>query len=69
MRQHGDVRIADRANDPARHFRLRQIEGRMHRCDDVIETSQRFIVEIERAVAQDVAFDTGKEAKIFEPAI
>ena len=60
MRQHRHERIRNRANDTLRHFRFAEIESRMHRSDDEIELRQNFIVEIERAVAQDVAFDSAE---------
>ena len=38
----------------------------MDRGHDVIELGQDFVVEIERAVAEDVAFDPGKEPEVVE---
>ena len=41
----------------------------MDRGDDVIELGQDFVVEIERAVAENVALDAGEEPEVFEFAI
>ena len=49
-----------------RHLRFGQVENGMDRGDDVIELRQNFVRKIERAVAQDVAFDSGEEPKAFE---
>ena len=38
----------------------------MHRSDDVVEFAQRFVVKIERAVAQDVALDSGEKPERVE---
>ena len=50
----------------SRHLRFGQSESGMDRGDDVIELGQDFVVEIERAVAEDVAFDAGKESEVVE---
>jgi hypothetical protein len=63
MREHRDVGIADRADDALGHFGFGEVERRVHRRDDVVQLGEHFIGEIERAVAQDIAFDTGEDAQ------
>ena len=43
-----------------------RLKGGMHRSDDEIELRQNFILEIERAVPQNVAFDSGEEPELSE---
>src|SRR5438445_341548 len=62
MRQHRHEWIGNRANDTLRHFRFAEIERRMHRSDDEIELRQNLIVEIERTVAQNIAFNSASSS-------
>ncbi len=43
-----------------------QGESGMDRGDDVIEFGQQFVLEIERAVTENVALDAGKEPEVVE---
>src|SRR5207302_9853156 len=69
MRQHRHEWIGNRANDTLRHFRFAEIERRMHRSDDEIELRQNLIVEIERTVAQNIAFNSAENANVRQCAL
>ena len=49
-----------------RHLRFRKCERGVDRSDDVIEFGQDFVGKIERAVAQNIALDSGKKPEVFE---
>ena len=69
MRQHGDEWIRDCADDPLSHFRLAEVESGMHRRHDKIEFSQDLIIEIERAIAQNVALNSTENVNVAERAL
>src|SRR5437868_15532110 len=61
MREYGDKRIADRANDATRHVCFREIEDGVNRGDNKVEFGQNVVIEMKRAVEDNVAFDAAKE--------
>ena len=67
VREHRDIRILHRANDPPRHIRLGKRESGMDGGDDIVELSQDVVGKIEGAVAEDVAFHPAKSRKFSYP--
>src|SRR5437773_10917767 len=66
MRQHGHKRIFHRANHAPGHVRFTQTKSRMNGSDYEIELRQNFIWKIQRTVAENVAFNSGKETEAVE---
>ena len=64
MAEDADVRVLDGAKHPLGHLLLGLIEERMHAGDDDIHLGEDFVGEIERAVAEDVDFDAGKDTNL-----
>ncbi len=62
MRDDLRVGIFDGGEDALGHFGAVDIHVGMHGGDDHIELREDFVVEIERAVFQDVDFDAGEQA-------
>ena len=60
MRKHRNEPVFHCANNALGHLGFAQIENRMNRHHYEIEFRQDFIVKIERAVAENVAFDPGE---------
>ena len=65
MRQHRDPRMRQRLADALGHASAGMLKPLMHGGDDVIEQRQRLVVEIERAVGQDVALGAEEDAETF----
>src|SRR5438093_10691127 len=66
MRQNSDEPILHRANHARGHVRFAQIKNGMDGRDYVVELRQNVVWKIERAFAQNVAFNPSKQAKAIE---
>ena len=66
MREYRDKRILDRSNDAPRHVSFREIKNGMNRGDNKVQFGQNVVIEIKRAVAENVAFDTGKQTEVIK---
>ena len=64
MAEHGDMRVLHRADDAAGHRLFVEVEGRVDRGDAVVELGEQIVVEVERAVLEDVDFGAGEEAEV-----
>ncbi len=69
MRNDVHERVRDGAQHARGNFRLFLPDCRVHRRDDEIELGEAFVGEIERAVRQDVAFDSGEHLNALDALV
>ena len=62
MAEDADVRVLDGAEDAGGHLVAALLEAAVDAGDDDVHLCEHFVVEIERAVGEDVDFNAGEDA-------
>ena len=62
MAENSHIRIFDRAQHARRHLLAALLEARVHAGDHHVHLREHFVVQVERAVGENVHLDAGEDA-------